>query len=338
MIRYLAIVLVLLICENVNAQENFIYDKVYNPENIYVVDDSLVLIADLSRVDEELCLVNIYTEHNIGCTRIGYGPGEFSGNVTSILIDQLTREIIIWDGGNQRISTFSSSMELLKESPPAGGFSGGLFAFPLKNGKQLVLRMNRDSFAEIVDENSNSIEFIIENESELLHPIRDNFLLKQGEFATESAKNSIVYVSKYSSTVIKISEDGVDFITLGKPNIPFPEREQEDGLSIPSAHKYITSSLDVSIAERNVYVLHSGKKTSYNEGFWYLIRGRILELQDKLEKGKVLLVYNLNDGSFERSIELPFEAKKAKVYNNKVYALHETKGGPVITVLSLEEL
>ena len=63
-----------------------------------------------------------------------------------------------------------------------------------------------------------------------------------------------------------------------------------------------------------------------------------MELGEKLEKGKELLVYNLDDGSFVQSFELPFEAKKVKVFNANVYALHDTEREIALSVLPLADL
>ena len=323
---------------SLKAQDFYSFDALVNPKNFNVLNDTTLLIYDKDRIEEELCLNNIYSFEILNCTRFGKGPGELSGNAVHIFLDREKKEIIIWDFGLQRITKFSDKLVYLNDSNISDRFRGVLSILPINESHQLYLRMNEDSFAEVVNIKKDSVVSVVDNENEYLFPVKNNFLLKQGYYTFDGDSESILFTSKYSSILMKISITGLDFLTLGEPNIPFPEREKNDEYGIPSLHKYTTSSLDASINQGNIYILHSGKKTKYREAFWYLVRGRILELQEKLDRGKELLVYNLKNGDFIKRLELPFEVKKAKVFNNNVYALRDTEEGAIISVIPLQDL
>ena len=321
-----------------SAQEVYTYDNLNNPDNFFVVDDSLLIVYDNSSKDEALCLINIYNFDVINCIRGGRGPGEFSGQAVHILIDRTDELIYAWDYGLQRVTKFNYQLNYIEDLPISERFRGALAILPFDDSHQLYLRMNEDSFGEIVEINKDSIITYIDNDHDPLAPIGDNFLLKQGTYSLDGKYNFIIFTSKYSSIILKVSPSGLEFVSLGKPGIPFPEREKDGEYGIPSLHKYTTSTIDASVFNEKLYTLHSGKSTTYRKAFWYILRGIILELAEELETGNKLLVYNLNNGMFINEINLPYDARKAKIFKDKVFVLHDTKDGFVISVVPLANL
>lgn len=330
--------IIILNFSDINAQEIYSYDGLSNPDNFFVVDDSLLIVYDNSRTNEELCLTNIYTYDIINCTRKGKGPGEFSGSGVHFLIDRTDERIYMWDYGSQRVTKLTYQLEYVDDLNISERFRGALAVLPFDDSHQLYLRMNEDSFGEILDVKKDSVIAIVDNDHEHLVPTKNNFLLKQGNYSFDNEGSSIVFTSKYSSIVMNISMQGLEFITLGKPKMPFPERENNDDYGIPSLHKYTSSTIDISSFNGNLYVLHSGKSTTYREAFWYMVRGRILELAEDLETGNELLIYDLDDGSFLQSLRLPYEVRKAKIFGGNVFVLHDNEDGPEISVIPLVEI
>ena len=128
---------------------------------------------------------------------------------------------------------------------------------------------------------------------------------------------------KYSSLILKINNAEVDYITLGEPNLPFPENEEE--MSIPRESTYTYSSMDTSIDDNFIYILHSGKKAKLREQIWYEFRGRDEELYEKLQNSHTILVYDLETGAFIETITLDEEVYRAKVFNSTLFSLKRGK-------------
>lgn len=323
---------------HVNAQD-FESIKLYSyPDDIFVVNDSTLLIFEKANRSESLYLYSMVSGKTKNFLQIGRGPGEFSGNGTHILINYENNEIIMWDYGLQRLSKYSLELDYVKDFNDSEYFSGSLASFPVEGKFQLFLRMSEDSFAEIVDIESDSIITVINNNNEILVPLKSNFLLKQGTYTFGNNGESIIFASKYSSVIAKITKTGLNYITLGKPDIPFPLRDKNDEYGIPSLHEYTSSTMDISVFDNKIYVLHSGKKTSYREAFWHLIRGKIMELQENLNLAQRLFIYDFNDGELIREIELPFEVRKAKVFKDTIYTLSDAEEDAKITIIPISSL
>lgn len=167
--------IIILNFSDINAQEIYSYDGLSNPDNFFVVDDSLLIVYDNSRTNEELCLTNIYTYDIINCTRKGKGPGEFSGSGVHFLIDRTDERIYMWDYGSQRVTKLTYQLEYVDDLNISERFRGALAVLPFDDSHQLYLRMNEDSFGEILDVKKDSVIAIVDNDHEHLVPTKNKF-------------------------------------------------------------------------------------------------------------------------------------------------------------------
>lgn len=307
------------------------------PDDFYVVNDSTLLVYDSQRTNEEVCLFSITTGENLSCIKKGKGSGEITGNLTRFFVNQNKEEIYIWDGGSRRLSLFSDELQYIQTVPTPKtnreNNSSATYRIPLGNGDEfLVNTYQRGVYGDFYS--SSEMELTsLPITSDLIEPAKTNPLLLQGKYIIDWNTNSMIFTCKYSSLILKINNAEVDYITLGEPNLPFPENEEE--MSLPRESTYTYSSMDTSNDEDFIYILHSGKKAKLREQIWYELRGKEEELYEKLQNSQTILVYDLETGAFIEKIILEEEAYLAKVFNGSLYTL---KRGKEDTLLEIREL
>ena len=297
------------------------------PEDFYIVNDSTLLVYDPQRNNEEVCLFSMITSEYSSCVRNGRGPGEISGNLTRFYINQKKGEIYIWDGGSRRLSLFSNELQYIQTVPILKTNQeqnlSPTYRIPLGNGDEyLVNSFQRGVFGNFYTASEMELTSLPIT-SNLIEPAKTNPFLLQGKYTVDWNTNSMIFTCKYSSLILKINNAEVDYITLGEPNLPFPENEEE--MSIPRESTYTYSSMDTSIDDNFIYILHSGKKAKLREQIWYEFRGRDEELYEKLQNSHTILVYDLETGAFIETITLDEEVYRAKVFNSTLFSLKRGK-------------
>ena len=308
------------------------------PEDFYILSDRTLLIYDPQRNNEEVCILSINTAEISSCIRKGKGPGEISGNLTHFFVNQNKEEMYIWDGGSRRLSLFSNELQYIQTVPlpttQAGNNIGATYRIPLGNGDEFLV----DSFRRGVFGNyytASDMEITsIPIATDLIEPAKTNPFLLQGKYTVDWNSNSMIFTCNYSSLILKISNAEVEYITLGEPNILFPENEEE--MSIPAESSYTYSSIDTSIDEDFIYILHSGKKAKLREQIWYELRGRDEELYEKMASSNTILVYDLKTGGFVKKIALEEEVYKAKAFNGVLYTLKRGKEDAQLEIRTLQ--
>ncbi|MGM0586817.1 MAG: 6-bladed beta-propeller [Bacteroidota bacterium] len=323
--------------------QNVVFNEVYNVSDFKVVNDSLMVIYDRGRKGQEISLININTHKVVGSTRIGKGPGEISDKMVRLFVDRENQSIYVSDFGQLSISTFDYHFNLVDEQvldidgPPM------LMAVPLASHKKLIFDMGSESFARLYD-TEQSEELLrypfVQADNDYLLPIQANPLMKQGVMCLGSSNRNVIYASEYSSVIINITEQGFSYIHLGKPNLPYPQYEVEQGtLAIPRTDEFTFSTMDLSVDGGAVYVLHSGKKAGTMKSMWAVVSGNIDQLMSDLKSSNQILVYDEATGSYHEMLKLPFETKKAKIYRDRAYLLHENEQGEqTIVSLKIESL
>lgn len=310
------------------------------PNNFFVLNDTTLIVYDDQNKDREVCLINTeipFEENEKNCIRKGRGPGEISGLAMRFYIDREQNQIYIWDGGNKNLNLYSYELDYIKTIPHPGfdEVRGARFRVPLGNGDEFISTFKVGLFGYYFSAQDNQIT-PIPVQSDLVEPAKTNPLLLQGDYAVDWESNSMIFVTEFSSLVLKIKDAKVNFLTLGDPNLPFPENEKESGFALPRMSTYTFASIDVSIDNNIVYILHSGERPSRRKTIWYELRDRLDEYADQLLESKKVLVYNMENGNFHRNIELDQKAIKSKVYNGKIYYLIRGRQDTRLRVSSLQ--
>ena len=180
----------------------------------------------------------------------------------TLFVNQNKEEIYIWDGGSKDflylVMNFSIYKQYLHLRPTRENNSSATYRIPLGNGDEfLVNTYQRGVYGDFYS--SSEMELTsLPITSDLIEPAKTNPLLLQGKYIIDWNTNSMIFTCKYSSLILKINNAEVDYITLGEPNLPFPENEEE--MSLPRESTYTYSSMDTSNDEDFIYILHSGKK------------------------------------------------------------------------------
>lgn len=310
-----------------------------DPYDIHLLNDSTLVLHDYSNEDMHICLYLISIEEYGTCIVNGNGPGEVSGNLTRISVNYENEEIYVWDGGNYRFSLYDNELKFIENiSLPKiedHNFSKPSYRIPLgDNDEFLINTYKRGIFGKYYTASENKLT-TLNIYDDLIDPVKKNPLLLQGKYAIDWKSNSLILTSDHSSFMVKISNSSVDYLTLGEPNIPFPKNKNEYDLALPEVSTYTHSTIDISISNNLIYVLHSGKKPKKREVLWYAVRARFEELIQKLESSNTILVYDLETGAFIEKIILEDEVYLAKVFNGSLYTL---KRGKEDTLLEIREL
>lgn len=303
------------------------------PDDFFVLNDTTLLVYNSQKTNQEVCLINMQTADVKNCIRKGRGPGEVSGLAMRFFINRKERTIYIWDGGNKTLSLFSFDLALLKTipRPSLSEIRGARYRVPLGNGDEFVSTFKVGLFGYYYSASNNDIT-PLSVDSELIKPAKENPLLLQGDYAVDWQNHAMVFVTEFSSVVFKLKNAEIDFLTLGKPNLPFPENDVESGFALPRMSTYTFASIDVSIDNNHIYVLHSGKKPTRRKTIWFELRDRLEEYAYQLLESETILVYDLENGEYIKSIHLPENAIKAKVYNGKAYSLVRGKEDAVLKI------
>lgn len=307
---------------NVKAQK---YELFGAPTNFIVLTDSTLLIYDPNNTDNEVCLVNLNYDifsQSGNCIRKGRGPGEISTLAMRFFNNETEQKVYIWDGGNSTLNTYSYDLEFLRslQRPEKDESRRARYRIPLGNGDEYLSTFKVGSFGYYYSSEEDSMFNLFIN-SDLIEPAKTNPFYLQGVYDVDWNTGSLVFVTEYSSLVLKIRNKNTECVTLGEPNLEFPENEVENGFSVPIMSTYTFSSVDVSVNNDKIFVLHSGKKPTRAKTLWYDIRNRLDEYANDLLESKTVLVYNLDDCSYIGNQELTQKAQRVKVFNNKVYSL-----------------
>lgn len=334
---FLLINLSLLTAQTVKSQE---YELFGNPENFVVLTDSTVMLYDPDNTNQEVCVLNLkykYFDQEKLCIRKGRGPGEVSTLALRFFNNQKDQEIYIWDGGNKNLNVYSYNLSYKRtiRRPDFGKVLGARYRIPLPNGDEYISTFKKGSFGYYYSRKEDTL-INLPIESDLIEPAKSNPLYLQGDYDVDWDSGSLVFVTEYSSVILKIKNKATECVTLGEPKLEFPENDIEDGFAIPRMSTYTFSSLDVSIKNNKIFVLHSGKKPTKRKTIWYELRDKLDEYADQLLESKTVLVYNLENCSYEKTLELSRKAIRAKVHNQKVFSLVRNKEDSALIIEDFE--
>lgn len=307
------------------------------PSGFYVFEDHKAIFHEPLSGSETVTKVDLQTGELLASLRSGQGPGEVTPDREKVITQTESGEYWLWDSGHQRgmllDSTFSYQSDL------GANQSNLAFALPLSDDRvgswSIFSRSNLFSIREfdnftVVDEEP--FETIPYEDYDEFEQVAQNPLSRQGPTL---AKDGAIYQGYlYSSTMVKLTADGLEYLTGQEQNIPFPEYDSgRDGVfEAPDHGLFPQATLSIAANENYLFVLHSGRK--FDEGrlrtAYYRITGRWEELNEKYDHTDRLLIYDRATGDYLHEMELPEPANKIQATDSYLYSYSYMEQDPVI--------
>jgi hypothetical protein len=307
--------------------------------NIHALNDDSLIVVDIKNNAEALQLISVANGEILSSKRIGRGPGEISSDGAKIITITSNR-ISLWDSGAKQLLQYNRRLNyqnsLLIDSPVMyvapvdDSLAFASTSFPTKEFLHLYKVNGRSLSSTPINTYSTDV-------NEKLKPISTNHLLQQGPFLVDDGTLYIGF--DFSSLIIKASPNSIIYINGNPANIPLPDYDavKKDGYTTttyaPDVAEFPQATLDFSVDDDYLYVLHSGKKleTSGLSKVWASVSAKVGKLIEDLDYAKEIFIYHKETGKYLRTLNLPQEAKKIAVSENYIFALSlDDEGLPVI--------
>jgi len=118
-----------------------IREVVYNPYDMWTIDESYAIVNDLADKQEPIKLIDIVEGYTIKSLRVGQGPGEVSPTQYKRVTKFSDNSILLFDAGNQRLTKYGSNLEYLYDLS-GSALSNRIYQAGLVNDSTLIL-LNR---------------------------------------------------------------------------------------------------------------------------------------------------------------------------------------------------
>lgn len=308
-----------------NAQFTEVYRQdrgIIYPQDFFVFEDDEAILFEPQSDRGVLTKIDLENGEVLSSVRSGRGPGEVARSGSKILSKLNNDEIWLWDSGLRRGTIFDESLSYIKDIKGMDGISN---LAPLNTESVLTWTNFGNQLFEIKplleDADNSGVQTFLYEDFEEFESLRKTPLARQG--ISVSHGNSIYQGYWYSSYIVKINEDGIEYITGGDQGIGFPEYESSGGvIEAPDHSKFPEATKSMAVNDDYLFVLHSGRK--FDEGrlrtLYYQISGRWEELNQEYEHTDRLLVYDAETGEFLEELQLPEVAHKIQVTHQFLYA------------------
>lgn len=329
---------VLVIANNAYSQREQAFkieNRIFDPWHIHHLGNDSLIVIDIKNDLESVQVRRLPDGKIIGSQRLGRGPGELSP-VGDKIVNMTDDYIFIWDSGARQFLqydwelTYKSSvftdLPLMYLAPFGDSQTVASIAMPGSDYLHLYNYKERE-----ID--TAPKKTFTTDQNDRLAPIKNNYLLRQGPFLVE--KNSLYMGFAFSSLVLKVGTEGLDYLINKPEDIPLPEyyfQSNVDGdavVSAPSINEFPYGTLDLDVDEDYLYVLHSGKKLEAGRlrMIWLSATGKIAEEIENIEYSKKIFVYDKQVGTYLGEIQLLQRAKKIAVSKDYFTILSITEEG-----------
>lgn len=308
---------------SIQFEEQYRLEKdLANPSDFYVTDRDRAVVIDELRAACALAFIDLRTGTPQNCHAIGSGPGEIAAQGRKVVAMRSDSSIWVSDTRGAKVYTSDLSYQFDVRGPsvtaPLSDTLAGQYLFEL--GNRLVRLYQLESEREVED---SPLETISIEERTALEPLRDNFMLRQGPVLVDDSSWFIGF--DFSSHIIRLDSDGIEYVVYGPSNIDFPDYDYaaNDGYTAPDASEYPTGTVDLDTDDTYLYVLHHGRTfdASPFKQLVDIVRGRIEAAIEEWEMTDRLLVYNKATGDFMGEVALPVRARAVEVTEEAVYIL-----------------
>lgn len=297
-------------------------NSLYNPQNIWFVNDSSLVINDLANSNSPVQLLNTKNDEVTASLRTGRGPSETSSTFYKH-ITSLENKLMLWDAGLNRISMYDHNLNHIDDFY-GSALESKFYQAGVINDSTFFTIDGTNEFLKVWRFKSNQI-----NKKDLLWSISiddyeefeplSNFILLQTFFYTSSG-GATYFSFEFSSIIFAIDERGLKFINDAPDNIPLPIHDENQVFSLPVMGEHPEGSRDISVDDNFIYVLFNGKTISKFEQIRYSMNFE--KLIEKVKHSQRVLIYDKNTGEFVKEIELPKPAMKMSVRGNRYFLLN----------------
>ena len=304
--------------------------KMANPKDVTVTADGHALLLDPARREAGLTLIDLEQQQEVARVASGYGPGLIRMEGNQVLTQSEDSTLWLWQRSGKQLSIFEKKLQH-HASRTLSDAGDGLFplndstavaAKSLSSGKTLFeYHSINDGYRFAKSSNPD----VTANAHPLLGPLGKNPMLRQGHYVVDEGEAFIAF--RFSSTILKLDNDGVQQVIPGQNAIPFPKYEvrsdDSNGYQAPDVTEHPIATTDLSLGDRYVYVLHHGETFDIGtlSQFTKAVRGRMEAAVEEWELTNRLLIYDRSSLEFVRELELPHEARAISVDADHLYIL-----------------
>ena len=303
-------------------------EGLFEPDVFTVIGDSLLIGVDRSSPDTGLFRMNLDTGNMCCQTGVGEAPGEIAGQGQAVVQQINDERIWLWDEGSRSITLYDYDLSPIERTSRIGD-RGSLRAAPIGTTHVLNVTSTADPFAEILDYTA-----LFDGEGEPIQSValpdefshvRNAFQLQYGHIVSDSERAYIGF--DFSSYIVGVDEDGIQFLTNSPKNDPMPPQEEP---RLPDLAEYPRTTLSMDVDSEHLFVLYSGKQTSREEVMSYQSDDKLGALSEKLNRSDTILLYDKHDGSHVDTWNIPVQADDIAVTEDYLYILSTDDMEPTI--------
>lgn len=355
--KIILIVILFLYCGEVYGQSNdpldawehvATYDGFVAPDKIRLPASEnspvLALLLDSQALDQMVAELRLDDKSIVGqAIRSGDGPGEVSGRGLGMSLFS-DGGVLVWDGGAREASVYDRQLQFEGQVRGVEHTSRGrtllvndstMAVIVHTPGPELInlYRLHRESGAvRIEDEPVTSIQT---TDDALLadSELEENIMLRQGTH--RRVGDQLFFALNYSSIVLSISEDGLEWATADPENHSLPVYDfRDDGwVMAPAAEDFPQGTLDVAADESYLYVLYSGQQAERPGGlFSRFTTGDIEAEVERIRHSDRLFIFERDSGAYLEEIILPVRAKAMDVSNEYIGLITDERESPTIEI------
>lgn len=315
-----------------------IEDVAFNPYDLWMIDDSFVVLNDLADKQNPIKLIDLEIGNTIKTLRTGHGPGEVSATQYKRVTRFSDNSILLFDAGNQRLTKFNSKLEYVFDLSGTA-LNRLVFQAGLVNDSTLIIIDNSENFIRgyrFYSSNVSESDILFEVSMTDYPELNDfrNTALLQALFISNS--NSTIYLSsEFASFVIAINETGIKWISNIPNGFNLPESDSENlGYMMPRMGSHPEGSRGIYYHEGYVFMhFHGGtisrfEQMRYTFNFDYLL--------EKIKHTSRLMVFEADTGEFVGEYRLPDRARNIGFIGKKLILINSLDHSSNIRVYQSE--
>ncbi len=301
---------------------------IFDADKFWILNSDEIIVNDRAIRESPIRRISFAEDNVINSLRSGRGPGE----VSPIFYKGFTKfgngNLLLWDAGLNRITRYSDELELIADVRVE--IPEKMYQALLVNDSTLVTLTFSDHFLKAWRFNGNRIgkeDLLWQKSAEDVPELfsLESFVMQQTVYYS-NLDGVLYFAFEFSSLLVAIDEEGVKYISDGPDQIPIPS-PYENGINVlPDVAEDFAGARDISVDDKYVYVVFSGKKVSQQQLKSYA--SKIDELLEVIEHAERLWIFDKHTGEFIREVKLPIAAKKMQVGEGYAYLLNTIEKVP----------
>ncbi|MGM0586803.1 MAG: hypothetical protein ACQETE_00170 [Bacteroidota bacterium] len=303
-------------------------DQYYNIKEMCGLDSGDLAIFDHGDKTYPLKSFNPEMQKIGGKVREGNGPGEISGMRKSLTTFS-NGDLLLYDAGKRRAFIRDDSLqyidelrgEILKDDLWDVSLINDSTVFVVSSTAE-VFRAYRLNDARIDD--SDKLWGVSISEHEELNGLQNVLLLQS---LWEENQDGTLYVGfQYSSMLMAVDEQGIQYITTGPEDIGIPydeakveEMKAKNHYEIPIIGEHQKGFRSITVNGDYVYALYQEKELGFMASVYHEMRGNFAIY----DYTNMVYRFNRHTGAFIDKFELPVEGKHISSSGNNLYIFNQ---------------